>query len=173
MPLATRVLSLLALLLCFPAHAARVTVPGTSVSIDVPAGFVPMPKSVIDSKYSRGGLPPTAVYSTPGPHWEVNIAFALRDTALPAGDLAPVQAGLERSISATPGFRWVKRGIVKSAGREWIDLQFWVDGLDTPIYNHLRVTREGQKTLLVTANVTKKLYAKYAAQLDAAMNGLK
>ncbi|WP_425147163.1 hypothetical protein [Deinococcus sp.] len=173
MSLKRRCLTALALLLPGSALGERLTVPGTSVSVDVPAGFVPMPKSVIDSKYSRGGLPPTAVYSTPGPHWEVNIAFALRNTALPAGDLAPVQAGLERSITATPGFRWVKRGIVKSGGRDWIDLEFWVDGIDTPIYNHLRVTREGQKTLLVTGNVTKALYPKYGAVIDAAMNGLK
>ena len=166
---------LLALCALLPATAlaARVRVPGTSVSVDVPAGFVPMPKSVIDSKYSRGGNPPSAVYSTPGPHWEVNIAFALRGTALPAGDLAPVQAGLERSISGTPGFRWVRHGIVKSGGRDWIDLAFWVNGLDTPIYNHLRVTREGGKTLIVTGNVTQKLYPKYGSVLDAAMNGLK
>lgn len=156
-----------------PASAARVTVPETTVSVDIPAGFVPMPKSVIDSKYSRGSAPPTAVYSTPGPHWEVNIAFALRNQALPAGDLAPVQAALERSIAPTPGLRWVSRSVVKSGRREWIDLQFWVRGLDTEIYNHLRVTREGQKTLLVTANVTKALYPKYGVQLDAAMNGLK
>ncbi len=132
-----------------------------------------MPQSVIDSKYSRGSSPPSAVYSTPGPHWEVNIAFAIRNTALPAGDLAPVQASLERSVQGTPGFRWVSHGIVKSGSAEWIDLQFWVDGIDTPIYNHLRVTRQGQKTLIVTANVTKKLYARYGQTLDVAMNGLK
>lgn len=161
-----------ALLLGLPASAARVTVPGTTVSVDVPSGFVPMPQSVIDSKYSRGSAPPTAVYSTPGPHWDVNIAFALRNQALPAGDLAPVQAALERSIAPTPGLRWVSRRIVNSSGREWIDLQSWVKGLDTEIYNHLRVTREGQKTLLVTANMTKAQYPKYARQLDDAMNGL-
>ncbi len=167
-----------ALLLASPAlfqtaQAARVTIPATTVSLEVPAGFVAMPKSVIDSKYSRGGNPPSTVYSTPGPHWDVNIAFALRNTPLPAGNLAPVQAGLERSIQATPGFRWVKHGIVKSGKREWIDLQFWVNGVDTPIYNHLRLTREGRKTLIVTANVTRAQYAKYGRTLDNAMNGLK
>ena len=169
----TRCFLLTALLLGLPAGASRVTVPGTTVSVDVPTGFVLMPQSVVGSKYSRGSAPPTAVYSTPGPHWDVNIAFALRDQALPAGDLAPVQAALERSIAPTPGLRWVSRRTLKSGGREWIDLQFWVRGLDTEIYNHLRVTREGQKTLLVTANMTKAQYPKYAKQLDAAMNGLR
>ena len=82
--------ALAALLLSAPALATRVTVPGTGVSVDVPAGFVPMPRSVIDSKYSRGGNPPTRPRppcrhrpSTPGPHWEVKtggrewIAFLL------------------------------------------------------------------------------------------------
>ena len=162
-----------ALLLTASALATRITIPGTTVSLDVPAGFVNMPQSVIDSKYSRGGNPPSTVYSTPGPHWAVNIAFAIRNTALPAGNLAPVQAGLERSLQGTPGFRWVSHGIVKSGSAEWIDLQFWVDGIDTPIYNHLRVTRQGQKTLIVTANVTKALYGRYGQTLDVAMNGLK
>lgn len=165
--------ALAAVLLAPPSLAARVTIPSTSVSLQVPAGFVTMPKSVITSKYSRGGNPPGTVYSTPGPRWDVNIAFALRKTALPAGNLAPVLTGLERSIQGTPGFRWVRHGIVRSGKREWIDLQFWANGVDTPIYNHLRLSREGQKTLIVTANVTKALYAKYGRTLDNAMNGLK
>jgi hypothetical protein len=161
-----------ALTLISPALAARVTVPGTSISVAVPAGFAPMPASVIASKYARG-TPPSSVYSTPGPGWEANIAFALSNQSLPAGSLASVQTELERSIQGAPGFKWVKHGVVKSGGREWVDLQFWVSAPDTTIYNHLRVTREGQKTLYVTANVTKRLYSKYGAALDAAMNGLK
>ena len=166
-------LSATTLLLLSVAQATQVTIPGTTVRLDVPAGFVKMPQSVIDSKYSRGGNPPNTVYSTPGPHWEVNIAFAIRNTALPAGDLAPVQASLERSVQGTPGFRWVSHGIVRSGTAEWIDLRFWVDGIDTPIYNHLRVTRQGQKTLIVTANVTKALCGRYGKTLDSAMNGLR
>lgn len=161
-----------ALLLSSAALAARLTVPGTDVSLDLPAGFQPMPRDIIALKYSRG-TPPAHVYSTPGPSYAVNIAFALRDVALPGGSLAPAQAALERSITGTPGFRWVSRGVEKVAGREWIVLRFWVNGLDTPIYNHLRVTRQGDKTLLVTANVTKKLYPQYAARLDVAMKSLR
>ncbi|WP_216323194.1 hypothetical protein [Deinococcus aestuarii] len=164
---------LAALLLASQAADTRVTVPGTGVSLALPAGFVPMPPEVVALKYSRGGTPPTSVYSTPGPSWAVNIAFAVRDVQLPPGDLSPAQAALERSVQGTPGFRWVKHGIERVSGRDWIVLQFWVNGLDQPIYNHLRATREGKKTLLVTANVTKTLYPKYAAQLDAAMKSLK
>ena len=165
--------ALAALLLSPSALSARVTVPGTSVSLTVPEGFVPMPADILALKYSRGGNPPTAVYSTPGPSWAVNIAFALRDVQLPPCSLAPAQAALEKSVQATPGFRWVKHGIERVGGREWVVLKFWVDGLDTPIYNDLRATREGNKTLLVTANVTKELYPKYAKTLDAAMGSLR
>ncbi|GBF05646.1 hypothetical protein DAERI_050155 [Deinococcus aerius] len=162
-----------ALLLLSTATETRLTVPGTSVSLALPAGFAPMPADVIALKYSRGGKPPTQVYSTPGPSYAVNIAFALRDVKLPAGSLAPAQTSIERSIAGTPGLRWLERGVKRVGDREWIVLRFWVDGLDQPIYNHLRVTREGDKTLLVTANVTKTLYPQYAAKLDAAMNSLK
>ena len=48
----------------------------------------------------------------------MNIAFALQDQPLPAGDLAPAQAALERSIAPTPGLRWVGRRVVKSGPRK-------------------------------------------------------
>ncbi|MEF2278595.1 hypothetical protein V3W47_09810 [Deinococcus sp. YIM 134068] len=161
------------LLLTSSALGARVTVPGTSVSLAVPEGFVPMPADILALKYSRGGNPPSSVYSTPGPSWAVNIAFSLRDVRLPPGSLTPAQAALERSVQATPGFRWVKRGIERVGNREWIVLKFWVNGLDQPIYNDLRATREGEGTLIVSANVTKTLYPKYVKSLDAAMSSLR
>lgn len=166
-------LALAALLLVPSGLAARVTVSGTDVSIELPKEFVPMPRDVLALKYSRGGQPPTQVYSTPGPSWDVNIAFALRDSALPAGDLNPARLALEKSVEATPGFRWVKHGVEKVGGREWIVLQFWVNGIDTPIYNHLRVTRQGKKTLLVSANMTKAQYPKWAKVLDQTMQSIK
>lgn len=168
-----RSLALATLLLVPSGLAARSTVSGTDVSIDLPSTLVPMPQDVLRLKYSRGGQPPTQVYSTPGPHWDVNIAFALRDAALPAGDLNPARLALEKSVQATPGFRWVRRGVEKVGGREWIVLQFWVDGIDMPIYNHLRVTRQGEKTLLVSANMTKAQYPKWARVLDRTMQSMK
>ncbi|WP_161880981.1 hypothetical protein [Deinococcus alpinitundrae] len=166
-------LTLAALGLLPLAAAERVRVPGTDLSIDLPVGFIAMPPDVVASKYARTTTPPTQVYSTPGPHWEVNIAFAMRDVRLPDGDLNPTRTALEGPLKNVPGFRWVKHDVETVAGREWIVLQFWVNGLDTPIYNDLRVTRQGDKTLLVTANVTKALYGPYAARLGAAMQSLK
>ena len=64
----TSTVLLATMLIGLPASATHVTVPGTLVSMDVPAGFMPMPKSVIDNKYSRGSAPPTTMYSTHGPH---------------------------------------------------------------------------------------------------------
>ena len=79
-------------------------------------------------------------------------------------------------VVSTPGLlRWVNRRIIKSSGREWIDLQFWITrlDLDTKNYNHVRVARQGRKTLVVSAFVPLAQYPRYGAQLDAAMNGLK
>ena len=45
-------LSATTLLLLSVAQATQVTILGTTVRLDVPAGFVKMPQSVIDSKYS-------------------------------------------------------------------------------------------------------------------------
>lgn len=112
-----RTLTLAALLfLAVPAAAERVAVPGTTVSMDIPTGFTPMPANVIASKYGRGGQPPKAVYTTPDD--AVNVAFSQRDVKVPAGGLAQVQPLLEQSVAAVPGLKWVKRGLVKSAGRD-------------------------------------------------------
>ena len=64
----TATVLLATMLISLPAGAAHVTVPGTLVSMDVPAGFMPMPKSVIDNEYSCGSAPPTTMYSMHGPH---------------------------------------------------------------------------------------------------------
>lgn len=151
--------------------STRVKVPNTNVSFELPSGFVPMPADILKLKYSRG-TPPAQVYSTPGPSWAVNIAFDRRNVKLPSGGLAELQKALESSITGASGFRWEKHGIQKLNGRDWIVLQFWVDGLDTPIYNDLRATPDQGGLLLVTANVTKALYPQYAKSLKAALDSL-
>lgn len=160
------------LLLSPVADAARVGLAGTTLSMDVPADFVKMPQDVIDLKYSRG-RPPGTVYSTPGPSWAVNIAFDKRDVAVSPTQLKDVRASLERSVAGVPGFRWVSRGVRQIGGRDWVVMQFWVQGLDTTLYNDLRATSDGGKLLLVTANVTKELYPKYGKALGAALDSLK
>lgn len=169
-----RTLILAALLLtALPAVAERVAIPGTTVSMDVPTGFAAMPANIVASKYGRGGQPPKAVYTTPAPDYEANVAFSLRDVKVPEGGLTQVQPLLEKSVAAVPGLKWIKRGMVKSAGRDWIDLEFWVDGKAAPIYNHMRVTTEAGGLLLVTANASTGAYEKYKLALNAAMNSLK
>ena len=163
----------LTLTLASPALAARTTVSGTSLSIELPGDFVPMTSEAIATKYGRGGQRPSTVYSTPGPNYSVNIAFRLAEQALTPKQLPEVKPVLEKAIQATPGFRWVSRGFTKLAGREWIVLRFWVDGLDAPIYNDMRVTSEGGKLLIVTANSSTSAYSKYSAKLSAALLSLK
>ncbi|PNY81240.1 hypothetical protein [Deinococcus koreensis] len=159
-------------LLLGAAQAERVELAGTSLSLEVPAGFTKMPQDIIDLKYSRG-RPPSTVYSTPGPSWAVNIAFDRRDVAVKPEQLKEIQGVLEKSVQGVAGLRWVKRGLQTSHGRPWVVLQFWVQGLDTTIYNDLRATSDGGKLLLVTANVTRELYPQYVRSLSAAMDSLK
>jgi hypothetical protein len=153
--------------------AARVPVPTTTLSIELPADFAVMTTEAIATKYGRGGQRPSTVYSTPGPNYSVNIAFRLVEQALTPKQLPEIKPSLEKAIQATPGFRWVSRGFTKLAGREWIVLRFWVDGLDAPIYNDMRVTSENGKLLIVTANSSTSAYSKYSAKLTAALLSLK
>ncbi|WP_293912866.1 hypothetical protein [Deinococcus sp.] len=166
-------LILLTLLLAPSAQAARVPVPATTLSIELPADFTAMTTGAIATKYGRGGQRPTTVYSTPGPNYSVNIAFRLAEQAVTPQQLPELKSALEKAVQATPGFRWVSRGFTKVAGREWIVLRFWVDGLDAPIYNDMRVTSESGKMLLVTANSSTSAYSKYSAKLTAALLSLK
>ena len=156
-----RTLALLALVFTSPALAARVTVPGTTVSVDVPAGFVSMPADVKAIKYPRGA-PPATVYSAPGSGWSANVAFEVKNIPLRDVGLSSMLAAMVQSFEKMPGLglRWVRHGLVRSGGREWIDLAFWVDGQDMPIYNHMRLTPVGDKALYVTANVGKAFYSK-------------
>lgn len=163
--------ALVAALLGGAAHAERVAIPGTDVTVEVPVGFVRMPADILKLKYSRG-RPPALVYSTPGPHWEVNVAFDRREVQVPGG-LPQVQAALEASVRPVPGFRWVSHGIRTVNGRDWVVLQFWANGLDTPIFNDLRALGVPGGVLIVSANVTKAQYPKYAAILGAALDSLR
>ncbi|MVN85252.1 hypothetical protein GO986_00510 [Deinococcus sp. HMF7620] len=163
--------ALLLTVLSVSAHAAPVTVPGTNVQFTVPAGFVKMPPDILKLKYSRG-TPPAAVYSTPGPHWDVNIAFAVRRAQVPA-DLGELQSVLERSVQGAPGFRWESHSVQKLGERSWVVLRFWVSGLDTPIYNDLRAVPVPGGLLIVTANATKAQYPKYLKPLTAALDSLR
>ncbi|WP_146160644.1 hypothetical protein [Deinococcus arcticus] len=154
-----------------PAHAASVEVPGTGVRFTVPAGFVKMPPDILKLKYSRGA-PPTAVYSTPGPGWAVNIAFAVRRAEVP-GDMAALKVLLERSVQGAPGFRWESRGVKTLGPRAWVVLRFWVQGADAPIYNDLRATPVKGGLLIVTANAAKSQYPRYVQTLSAALDSLR
>lgn len=170
-----RVLWLLAALsLAAPARALSTTVqiPGTDVTFDLPAGFVRMPDDIRKLKYARG-TPPQVVYSTPGPSWAVNIAFALSPRPLPGGHVQAFQQQAERTFKAVPGVQWVGSDCRTVAGRQWCSVRFWIPGLDAPIYNDLRSTLVGGKLLLVTANASKARYPQDKAQLKAALDSLR
>ncbi|WP_235692785.1 hypothetical protein [Deinococcus aquaedulcis] len=154
-----------------PAQAAPVEVPGTGVRFTVPQGFVKMPPDILKLKYARG-TPPAAVYSTPGPSWAVNIAFAVRRVEVP-GDMTVLKSLLERSVQGVPGFRWDSRGIKTLGTRSWVVLRFWVQGADGPIYNDLRATPVPGGLLIVTANAAKSQYPKYVKVLGTALDSLR
>ncbi len=160
-----------AALLVTPALAARVTVPGTTLSLEVPPGFAPMTADVIALKYPRG-VPPRLVYTTPDTR--VNIAFELRDATLPAGQLKAFGAYMKAFIASNLRvLSWERNGLRALGGRDWYELAFTFQAADQPVYDRILITSEQGRALVVTANATVTALPQHRGALDAALNSIR
>lgn len=163
---------LLMLTLTGTANAARVTVPGTTLTLEVPAGFELMAAETIAIKYPRGNAP-KMVYTTPDT--QVNIAFAYNETAtLKATDVNDFgKAMSELFQKQMPQLKYLKNGPLKLAGRDWYELEFTMQAADQPIYNHMLFSSDKGHPLIVTVNATTRKLPQYQKVLDATLNSLK
>ncbi|WP_291426756.1 hypothetical protein [Deinococcus sp.] len=163
---------LLLALLSGTAQTARVTVPGTTLSLEVPAGFTLMDAETVAIKYPRGN-PPLAVYTTPDT--QVNIAFTYdQKSPLKAADLNKFgQTTSKLFQQQMPELKYLKNGPLKRSGRDWYELEFTMQAVDQPIYNHILFTSDKRHPLIVAVNATTKQLPKYQKTLDAALSSLK
>lgn len=167
-----KTVALLPLILLGTVQAARVTVPGTTLSIDIPAAFQPMNAETIAIKYPRGN-PPQAVYTTPDT--QVNIAFTFNQKApLKATDLNDFGKAMSQLFQQQmPELKYLKNGPLKLAGRDWYELEFTMQAADQPIYNHMLITSDKGHPLIVAVNATTKKLPQYQKTLDSALKSLK
>ena len=170
MRLSVALLSATALLLT-SALATRVTVPGTTLSLEVPSGFTRMTADMIALKYSRG-VPPRMVYTTADSR--VNIAFELRDSKLPAARLGEFGVFMKDFIGKNiKVLKWEGSGPRSLGGRAWYELAFTFQATDQPVYDRLLITSEQGRALVVTVNATTQDLPKYRPVLDQAINSLR
>lgn len=163
---------LLLALLSGVSQAARVTVPGTTLSLEVPPGLKPMDAGMLAIKYPRGN-PPQAVYTTPDT--QVNIAFTYdRNSPLKAAELNDFGQAMSKLFQQQmPELKYLKNGPLKLAGRDWYELEFTMRAADQPIYNHMLITSDKGHPLIVAVNATTRQLPKYQKTLDAALSSLK
>ena len=154
------------------AQAARVTVPGTTLSLEVPSGFKRMDAEMVAIKYPRGN-PPQAVYTTPDT--QVNLAFTYdQKSPLKAADLNDFGRAMSKLFQQQmPELKFMKNGPLKLSGRNWYELEFTMQAADQPIYNHMLITSDKGHPLMVTVNATTKQLPKYQKTLEAALSSLK
>lgn len=170
MPL-PRAALLLAVLLAPSALAARVTVPGTTVSFEAPEGWAALDRKLVAVKYARGQAPRDVLGTKNG---VVTIAYELRDTPVPEDRLAELLPAFVQAFGKQfPTLKWYRKGLVTRGGLSWVELEFETPGLDDRIYNRMLLTSYRGKLLVLNANSTAKALAAHKARLDRALNSVR
>lgn len=162
-----RAVLFLAALVAPSALAARVTVPGTTVSFEAPDGWKALDKKIVALKYARGKAPANVLGTKDG---IVTIAYELRDAPLAEGQLKELLPAFEEIFRRQfPGMKWIRKGVVERGGTRWVELEFENEAVDQRIYNHMLFTSYGGRLLAINANSTLKALPGVKTQLDRAL----
>lgn len=165
------VLGFLLLLVALPALAQRTELYDGSVSLQLPAGFRPMTPGEISQKYPRAQPPQFAF--TDSDRFAQTIAVSRR--RLPPGDrppLAEVGAQIQRQLAGLEGVKMRQHGPVEIGSRSWYAIEFQSTAIDQPVENLMRVVLADDHLLIVTANVTSRLFQQHQGALRAALESL-
>ena len=149
----------------------KMSVPGSTVSLEIPAGFTPLTTADIAIKFPRTN-PPGYV-----------VGNARRTTSI-AYDLKPQpikDAGLEEGLQVfgtlmgrlIPNLVWKRKEIIEMAGQRWIFLEMTSSAIDTDIYNIMLITPFDGKMLIFNFNSTKEDFAEQEAALRASVASIR
>ena len=143
--------------------AATITIPGSSVSFEVPDEFTPLSKDEIDKKWLRARPPSFAVGNE---RRTTTIAYDVRNQSVPEDQLEAGLQVFERLFDRLiAGIVWKKKEIAVIGGRRWIYLEMTSNAIDTDIYNILLCTPYEGKLVLFNFNSTKEDFPKYEESL--------
>ncbi len=149
----------------------KISIPGSTVSLDAPAGFTPLTAAEIAAKFPRTRPPGFVVGNA---RRTTSIAYDLKP--LPIKD-DTLEEGLEVFGSMmgrmVPNLVWKRKEIISMAGQRWIFLELTSSAIDTDIYNIMLITPFDGKMLIFNFNSTKEDFAHQEAALRASVASIR
>ena len=160
------------LLLCSPVWSdTQASLYDGELKFSVPDKFGAMSKDMMDSKFP-GPNPPQHVYSDK--NGATSVAFTHSKSKLSDDKLEEFQAFMASMLpKMKPGLRWVKKDIIKIAGRRWVSLEFTTPAVDCTIHNEILITPMQGRALLVNLNCVQDSLSRVQPQLDSVRNSLR
>ena len=149
----------------------KISIPGSTVSLDAPAGFTPLTAAEIAVKFPRTTPPGYVVGNA---RRSTSIAYDLKPQAIKDAEL---EKGLE--VFGTLMGRvvanvvWKRKEIIQMAGQRWIFLEMTSSAIDTDIYNIMLITPFEGKMLIFNFNSTKEDFVKQEAALRASVASIR
>ena len=143
----------------------KITIPGSTVTLEAPAGFTPLTAAEIAAKFPRTWPPGYVVGNA---RRTTSIAYDLKPQPIKDDTL---EQGLE--VFGTMMGRmvanvvWKRKEIISMAGQRWIFLELTSSAIDTDIYNIMLITPFEGQMLIFNFNSTKEDFAKQEAALRA------
>ena len=157
------------LLLCASISTAnareKITIPGTTISLQAPVGFTPLTDTEIGNKFSRNSAPK---YVMGNARRGTSIAYDLKPTPIKDAELEQGLATFETlMVRVVPNLVWKRKEIIEQAGQRWIYLEMTSSAIDTNIYNIMLITPFEGKMLIFNFNSTKEEFGEQEAALRA------
>lgn len=123
----------------------------------IPEGFELMNEQMLVTKYP-GENRPTVVYTNP--EGTVNVAINHTANKIAPSQLRQMHQQLDTSIrQSQPKAQWMFSGFQHYHGREWTQLEFSSQAIDTKIHNMMLATSADNRMLVVSFNTIDELAA--------------
>ena len=132
---------------------------GGELEILVPATFTEMDDATLKTKYPNENRPTLVLTNDTG---SINLAINHSNNAVAASQLKQLHQQLDISIrQAQPNASWMFSGFQHHHGREWTQLEFQSQAIDTKIHNIMIATSVGGRMLAISFNCTDEHSAEW------------
>lgn len=149
----------------------KISVPGSTVSLEAPAGFTSLTTDEIAAKFPRTRPPGYVVGNA---RRTTSIAYDLKPQPIKDDTL---EEGLEMFGTLmgriVPNLVWKRKEIIEMAGQRWIFLEMTSSAVDTDIYNIMLITPFEGKMLIFNFNSTKEDFVQQEAALRASVASIR
>ncbi|MFN6208307.1 MAG: hypothetical protein ACK49R_17905 [Planctomycetota bacterium] len=132
--------------------ALKPSQPTPGLELLIPDGFSLMDESVIATKYPAGNRPTLVYTNATG---AINIAINHTQNRILPNQLKQLHQQLDTSIrQSQPTAKWMFSGFQHYHGREWTQLEFQSEAVDTKIHNMMTATSAQGRMLAISFNCT-------------------